>query len=137
MLVKYGIRLAYISKYHSQANPIERFPRVIKIIPIRLYWRQSSKMGYIFKRSSRCYSNFLEWGYSVDPKFEMFGREINLDGIKRNHPTMLTSTSYNPLIRSVELRKVFADISERLKKSYQKSSVRYILRRREERLHRN
>lgn len=135
LMLKYKVNFAPVSNYHPQANPVERVHRVLKTMLTayvsenqRLWDSYLAKVAYAIRSAKHDVTG-------VTPNFVIFGREINLNNVEEeisNHTPIINNRE-----RQEALDKLFKDIRSRLKQAYDKSKIRYNLRRRHEpfRLH--
>lgn len=132
LLEKYQILAGFISNYHPQGNPVERSHRVIKSI-LTAYVNENH-------RNWEKYLQPVAWAIrsakhevtQLTPNFVLFGRELHISGEQYTSPTTSDVSSWEPRPRSEELKKVYDDVSTRLKKAYERSRHRYNLRHRNE-----
>lgn len=126
---EYGIKLLFTANYHPQANPVERVHRVIKTM-LSAYVKDTHQTWdkYLSKVAWALRSARHEV-IGLEPNFVFFGRTVEISGFE-NRPTIQTNPVNNPQIRAVELKQVFKDVSDRLKKAFDKSRKVYNLRRR-------
>lgn len=135
MLQKYKISQKHISFYHPQANPVERYHRVIKSVLTAYVADNHNKWDKYLQQAAFAIRTARHDVTQLTPCFIMFGREMNLMG-SETHPlatTLDTIKNYQVDERQQAFEKVFTDVSNRLKKAQINAEQRYNLRRRDER----
>lgn len=130
LMVKYKILVKPVSNYHPQANPVERVHRVLKTMLTayvsenhKLWDNYLSKIAYALRSSKHDVTD-------VTPNLVIFGREITLNDIENDVDDNTQQLSLTE--KQEALNKLFKDIQARLKQAYEKSKIRYNLRRRNE-----
>lgn len=133
LATEYKVKILYNARRHPQANPSERVNKTLGNM-LRSYvgenhrhWdRDLAKIAFALRTAQHEVT-----GYT--PAYLNFGRELNIEGDKNSEdderlPEVVDGTSYGSKVQ--ELKKIFKDVEQRMKKSFEKNAARYNLRRR-------
>lgn len=133
LMKAYEVHVAYTSKYHPQANPVERVNRVIKTM-LSAYTSSNHRQWDQYLAKVGCAIRTARHEVTgLTPNFINFGREILLSGRREghiDHNNVIFAYNNDIQTHSESLKKVFEDVKERLVKAYRKSAQVYNLRRR-------
>lgn len=125
----YGIQPRFTAYYHPQANPVERVHRVLKSIISSYVGDNHRTWDRLLARAGCAIRSAKHEVTALTPNFVVFGRELNF--VSTDGPAHGTLPSvFDPVGRSRILETVFVDVQKKLRQAYDRTRVRYNLRRR-------
>ena len=129
----YGCEIRFNAHYHAQANPTERYNRVVKTM-LSCYVSDNHRLWDVYLQAVSCAIRTSRHEVTGEsPYFINFGREIALSGSPSSEPVegeLSVDRSENFKKRAAEIRKMYADVKVRITRSYDRYKKNYDLRKR-------
>lgn len=129
----YKVKLLYNASRHPQANPVERINRTLGHMlrsyiqdNHRLWDKELPKLGFALRSAQHEATTY-------SPAYLTFGREVSINIEEpvegpQDIPSLEDSNNYGQKLEG--LKRIHAEVNERLKEAYRKNSEKYNLRRR-------
>lgn len=132
---EYHVRIAYTANYHPQANPVERIHRVVKTMLTSYVGENHKSWDKYLPKIGWAIRSAKHEVTGMTPNFINFGREISISGDLQNPigESINFDRTMGEQVKNRSLQKIFSDVSEKLKKAYDKHKTGYNLRHRDER----